>query len=206
MCNSSYYFWFLKLSVFLLCDELWISLAELTSELVYGTCTFSSSPNDFPVIGWIIVLFKHTTSTVRRKKPKTPPLRRRKDSMVIKSLCCTSLIYLQHNEQIQRLFEKKIHKGFHWTPQIFQRYVVLIVLVSHNLFPSSESTVEPLLRAWVLTVKTEGLWFICLSCTGNFALFLDIRKKHSKVVLLLGTVRTPWEEFRENSHHLLLTY
>jgi len=202
MCNSSYYFWFLKLSVFLLSDELWNSLAEFTYELVYGTCTFSISPNDFHVVGWITNLFKHTTSTVRRKKNRTT-LERQKDSMVIKTLCCTLLIYLQHNEQIQCLFEKKIHKGFHWTPQISRRYVVLIGLVSHNLFPSSESTVEPLLRVWVLTVKTEGLWFICLSCTGSFTLLLDFRNKHLKVFLLLGTVRIPQEVFRENSHHLL---
>lgn len=117
--------------------------------------------------------------------------------MVIKTLHCTSLIYLQRNEQIQRLLEKKIHRGFHWTPQIFRRYVVLIGLVSHNLVPSSESTVEPLLRAWVLTVKTEWLWFICLSLTCSLTLLLDFRNKHLKAFLLPGTSRIHWRVQRK---------
>lgn len=166
--------------MFLVSDELWNSLAEFTSELGCGTCTFSVSPNDFKL--------SITTSMVRRKKSPTTP-KRQKDCMVIKTVCCSLLTYLQHNEQIQCLFEKKIHKGFHWTRQIFRRYVVLIGLVSHNLFLSSESTVEPLLRAWVLTVKTEGLWFICLSCTGNFTLLFDFRNKHLKEFLLKDTTR-----------------
>lgn len=63
MCNSSYYFWFLKLA-----KELWNCLAEFTSELVYGICTFSISPNYFYAVGQIIYLLKHTTSMVRKKK------------------------------------------------------------------------------------------------------------------------------------------
>lgn len=173
----------------------WESLAEFTSELVYGICTLSISLNDFHVVGWIINPFKHTTSKVRRTPSQTQHPKDKKTAMVIKTLCCTLLIYLQHNEQIQRLFEKKIHKGFHWTPQIFRRYVVLTGLVSHNLFPSSESTVEPLLRAWVLTVKTEGLRFICLSCTGNFILLLDFRNKHFTTWNCKDTMRRVQRKF-----------
>lgn len=117
----------------------------------------------------------------------------------------TLLIYLLYNDHIQCLFEKMIHRGFHWTPQIFQRFVVLIGFVSHNLLLSSESTVEPLLRVWVSTVKTEGLWFICLSCTRNFTLLLDFRNKNLKVFLVLGISGIPQEQFTEHLHHLLMT-
>lgn len=135
---------------------------------------------------------------------KHPPSHHQKDKN--HSYKNTLLIYLLYNDHIlQCLFEKMIHRGFHWTPRIFQKFVVLIGFVSHNLLLSSESTVEPLLRAWVLTVKTEGLWFIWLSCTGNLTLLLDFRKKNLRPFLLLGILRIPQEEFRENSHHLLST-
>lgn len=68
ICKSWYYF--LKLSVLLFSDELGNSLAECNSEPVYGTCTFSISPNDFHVVGWIINPFKYTTSKGRRKKKR----------------------------------------------------------------------------------------------------------------------------------------
>lgn len=103
------------------------------------------------------------------------------------------LSYLHHREPIQCLSERRTRKGFHWTPQIFQRCVALIGLVSHNLFPSSESTVEPLLRSWALTAKREGLWLTCLSCTGNLTLLPDLRNKHLRALLLLETARIQQE-------------
>lgn len=103
-------------------------------------------------------------------KKKSNTTRKTKGQHCCKNSCSTSLIYLQHIEQVQGLFEKKIRKGFHWTPQIFQRYAVLIGLVSHNLFQSSKNTVEPLLRAWVLTVKNQ-VWVLLLEKFYLFELY-----------------------------------